>query len=86
MAKTVKKICGREFIYDDSTSYESGIYDYRGRHIAKEWFTVGWDHPTRGYIEQDIRRWVILKYKPYHQHHFKSITQAADAIDRGSLY
>lgn len=84
----MKKIGGREFIYDDapSSGHESGVYEYKGRRIAKEWFTVGWEHPTRGYIEQDIRRWVILGHKPYHfdKHHFRSITQAADAIDRGA--
>ncbi len=83
MVKT-KHICGRTFQYfengENGCQHESGIYEYNGKKIAKEWIDVGFNDRWGNYRETTIRRWVILGYKPYYQYNYKSITEAADNI------
>lgn len=80
-----KNICGRKFKFTDygenGVVHESGIYEYRGYRIAKEWFDQGWNDRWGVYHETTVRRWVILGHTPYCQFSFTSIAKAADAID-----
>jgi hypothetical protein len=80
----IKRIRGREFLYfekgENGCQHESGVYEYNGKRIAKEWIDVGFDDRWGNYRETTIRRWVIIGKKPYFQYNYKSITEAADDI------
>lgn len=80
----IKNICGRKFRYsecgENGCQHDSGIYEYNGNRIAKEWIDVGFDDRWGNYRETTVQRWVILGKRPYYQHNYKSITEAADHI------
>jgi len=80
----IKKICGREFKYfedgENGCKHDSGIYEYHGNRIAKEWIDVGWTNRWGEYRETTVQRWVIIGNRPYSTHNYKSITEAADHI------
>jgi hypothetical protein len=82
----IKRICGREFRHfeegENGVRHESGIYEFQGHQIAAEWIDVGFDDRWGNYRETTIRRWVILGKRPYYQYNYKSITEAADNINR----
>jgi len=80
----IKNICGRQFRYfeegENGCSHESGIYEYMGQRIAKEWIDVGFEDRWGNYRETTVRRWVVLGNRPYYENNYKSITEAADSI------
>jgi hypothetical protein len=82
----LKQISGRTFKFfeegESGIGHESGVYEYRGKQIAKEWIDVGFDDRWRNYRETTVRRWVVIGERPYYQHNFTSITKAADHVDK----